>query len=160
MRFLLFRLDELNQKPNVNHTFGCGQPHSTNSAISVFDKINILFKFRVRTKCQRERIFVYNKHHFTTNLLVAQFCSVQPSPLQAVAPYQNKSNAYILITDLMLAGHMRTHTVAAAGHSLQRQVLSGCNCCQQQQVGHMIHNSVDHSSAERTKRAHFSCWVE
>lgn len=44
---------------------------------------------------------------------------------------------------------MRTHTAVVAEGSLQWQVLSGYNCCQQQQVGHMIHNSVDHSSAER-----------
>lgn len=49
----------------------------------------------------------------------------------------------------MLAGHMRNHTAVAAGGSFQQQVLSGCKCRQQQQVGHMIHNSVAHSSAER-----------
>lgn len=53
----------------------------------------------------------------------------------------------------MLAGYMRNHTAAAAGGSLQQQVLSGCKCRQQQQVGHMIHNSVAHSSAERKEHA-------
>lgn len=52
----------------------------------------------------------------------------------------------------MLVGHMiQIHTVAAAGGSLQLQVLSDCNCYQQllQQVGYMSHNSAGHSFAER-----------
>lgn len=55
-----------------------------------------------------------------------------------------------LVTDLLPAGHMKIHTAAAVAEcSLQQLVLPECNCYQQQQVGHMIHNSVAHSSAEK-----------
>lgn len=68
-------------------------------------------------------------------------------------PHQNQANIIILITNLRLAAHRRTHTVVVVAEgSLQLQVPSEYNCCQQQQAGHMIHNSVGHSSAERKER--------
>lgn len=47
----------------------------------------------------------------------------------------------------MLAGHMKIHTAAVAEGSLQLPEPAVYNWYQQQQVGHMIHSSVDHSSA-------------
>lgn len=59
-----------------------------------------------------------------------------------------KQNVLSLVTNLKLVDHTRSHTVAAAEGSHRQQVLTGNSCCQQQQAGHMIHNSAGHSSAE------------